>query len=195
MTLSKDGASEDTDPSSIGAAAARSSTVHVVDSTAGEFSQAHAASLIDPASVNVEPAPSSSKTPSLHLPPPGMLSGNNGVQIVANYQDQQHQQKMHVQQVQYMPPTHMPKSKVMPPPSTTSVQQCTLGDHPAYPSFAAMAAPAQASPAFGIGLMLSGGAYLMPQVGHPRASSNPSVSFAAFHVFYSCILLAACFTF
>ena len=162
-----DEASDDADRSSTGAAA----TVHAMDSnTAGEF--AHVAPSIDPASVDVERAPSSAE----NRPSSGMVSGNNGVGVVANYQRQQYQQHMHAQQMQHMPPMHIPMATVMPSLSTIPAQQHKQGDHPL---FAAMPLSAQASPTFGLGMMYGGGAYPTPQRGHPRASSKPSVSFAA----------------
>ena len=129
-----DEASDDADRSSTGAAA----TVHAMDSnTAGEF--AHVAPSIDPASVDVERAPSSAE----NRPSSGMVSGNNGVGVVANYQRQQYQQHMHAQQMQHMPPMHIPMATVMPSLSTIPAQQHKQGDHPL---FAAMPLSAQASP-------------------------------------------------
>ena len=154
-----------------GAAAARSSTVHVVDSnTTSEFAQTQAASSIDPDSANVEHAPPSSEPSSLCLPPSGMLSSTcntfSGVEVVSNYQ---HQQNMCVQQMQYMPPMHMPISAVMPSISTSPT------------SSVAMPLPAQqANPIFGVGMMVGGGAYSMPQNGPPSASLKLAVSFAAY---------------
>lgn len=139
-----DKASDDADPSSIGAAAAAAQTVCVMDSNAAsEFAKAHVASSIDQASVNVEHPRSSSNTSSLYLPPSGMLSGNNRVEVVAKHQHQQYQQNMYMQQMQYMPPMHIPMATVMPSLSMSPVQQCKQGDHSA---FVPMPLPAQANP-------------------------------------------------
>ena len=170
MTLSTtDEASDDADRSSIGAAAA----VHVMDSnTTGKFAQAHVAPSIDPASANVYRAPSSTNSSS------SMVSDNNGFGVGANHHRQQYQQRTCMQQMQYMPPMHMPMMTVMPSLPTIPAQQQKQGNHPA---FAATPLPAQASPTFGMGIMFGGGAHPTPQSGHPRASSKPSalVSFAA----------------
>ena len=200
MTLSMtDDASDDAFCSSIGAAA-DPPAVHVVDSntsTASEFAQANAASSIDRASANVERAPPSSEPASLHLPPSGMLSSNSGVEVVANYRHQQYQEHLYMQQMQYIPGMHMPMTTVMPSLSTSPTQQWKHDDRPA---FAATPLPTQATPTFGVGMMLGmlgGGAHSMPQSGRPSASSSSKlavVSFAAIELFalsvaFCCILI------